>query len=131
MAGCLAVLLIAGASCKKSNAFSINGTWEIRTSQNGITPVVHYAPGNDSLLVFTSTTYAVYSKGKVVKSGTYVIVEDNSLPQQPGGSPSHRIIYDSNMNVNSVFVQVSGNTLTIVYGDFEVDGGSDTQYEKL
>ena len=127
----MAVLLLLLGSCKKDKANStiITGSWEIRSSQVSITPTINYPPGNDSILKFTASTWLLYSKGSLVKSGTYTIAEDSSL----GGPPNqytHRIVYDGVTTIKKFF-KINGNTLTFAWGPFEVDGGSVVQYEKV
>lgn len=129
-----ALLLLLG-SCKKGNAGSsstIVGTWEIRSLRADI-PTVTYAPGNDSLLKFTDATYAVYSKGRLVKSGTYTIVGDSTFNALvvPAGQFTHRIIYDGNTSGFKIFLQVSGNELAFIAGEFVDDSGSEVTYERV
>jgi len=129
---CLVACSLFLASCGKKIPFSIVGTWEIRASQASIIPTRNYPPGNDSLLIFTPGTYRVSSKGQTLKSGSYNIVRDNSFDALvvPSGQYKYRIIYDGNTGGNKIFLQVTGNTLTFLSGDFSVDGGSMLQYEK-
>jgi len=128
----LGVLLLLCGSCKKDYSLSIAGTWEIRSAQNSMIPTISYPPGNDSLLKFTNTTYAVYSKGQMIKSGTYRVVEDHSFNalSVSSGQFTHRIIYDGNSGGYKIFLQVTGNELRFLAGDFSVDGGSDVRYER-
>lgn len=127
----MAVLLLFLGSCKKDKANStiLTGSWEIRSSQISITPTINYPPGNDSIMKFTATTWLLYSKGSLVKSGTYTIVEDDSF-DGPTGQFTHRIIYDGDTTLKKYF-KVVGTTLTFAWGPFEVDGGSLIQYERV
>jgi hypothetical protein len=133
---CGVALLLLLNSCKKDKApsSSIVGTWEIQSSRGSI-PTITYASGNDSLLKFTSSTYTVYSKGQVVKSGTYSIVADSSFDALvvQAGEFTHRIIYDGNDPNTSFkkFLQVSGNKLTFISGNFALDSGSETIYRRV
>jgi len=127
----MAVLLLFLGSCKKDKANStiLTGSWEIRSSQTSIIPTINYPPGNDSILKFTATTYLLYSKGSLVKSGTYTIVDDSSFDGPPGLF-THRIIYDGDTTLKKFF-KVEGTTLTFAWGIFELDGGSIVQYERV
>jgi hypothetical protein len=134
----MAASLILFSSCKKNNAnstsanaTSIVGSWEIRSAQNGMTPTITYSSGNDSILKFTATTWLRYSKGSLVKSGTYTIVVDSSFNALvvPAGQFTHRIIYDGDTTSNKKFFQITGKTLSIVSGVFALDYGSYTEYE--
>ena len=129
----LAILLLFLSSCKKGGSSTISGTWEIRTAQNGMIPTITYPPGNDSLLKFTNTTYQVYSKGQVVKSGTFTIVEDKSFDALvvPKDEFTHRIIYDGKGDSTKIFLQQSGKKLTFVSGNFALDYGSKVEFEQI
>ena len=134
MEACLGCLLLAGGSCIKAKIIPsiVAGSWEIRSSQISITPPVLYPAGYDSLLKFTNTNYSIYSKGQLVKTGTYTILNVSTSPGQNASAPlfSHQIIYDGNTDARS-YVLVSGNKMTFLEGDTEVDGGIETEYEKL
>ena len=132
LAASLGCLLLAGGSCKKTKTTPsiVAGTWEIRSSQISIIPPVNYPAGNDSLLKFTNTNYSIYSKGQLVKTGTYTILDVATSPGQDPSLFSHQIIYDGNTDAKS-YVLVSGNKLTVEEGDREVDAGIVTEYEKL
>jgi hypothetical protein len=133
----MSALLLFVSSCKKneanatSNPTSIVGSWEIRSAQNGMTPTIPYSSGNDSILKFTATTWLRYSKGSLVKSGTYTIVNDSSFNALvvPAGQFTHRIIYDGDTTSHKQFFQITGKTLSIVSGVFALDYGSYTEYE--
>lgn len=131
---CLAGLLLFSISCKKNAktpSQTLSGTWEIRSSMIGDTPLKTYSAGNDSLLKFTDNTYSISIKGQVIKSGTYAVVEDHSFNQQPvpEGQFTHRIDYQDSTQ-QKVFFQVNGDSLTFLSGRFEVDGGIKLQYHK-
>jgi hypothetical protein len=134
LAACLGCLLLAGGSCIKAKVTPsiVAGTWEIRSSQISIIPTVNYPAGNDSLLKFTNSNYSIYSKGQLVKTGTYTILTISTSPGQNAAAPlfSHQIVYDGNTGAKS-YVLVSGNKMTFEEGDMEVDAGIVTVYEKL
>ena len=132
----MAALLLLLGSCKKSgchmNYDSIVGTWEIRSLQGSI-PKITYPPGNDSLLKFTMTNYLVYSKGQLVKSGTYTIVADSSFDAiaVPAGQFTNSIIFDGDTTAFKKFFQITGKTLTIISGIFALDSGSKVEFERI
>jgi hypothetical protein len=127
----MAVSLLFLGSCKKDKANStiLTGSWEIRSAQTSIIPTISFPPGNDSILKFTATTYLLYSKGSLMKSGIYTIVDDSNFDGPPGQF-THRIIYDGDTTLKKFF-KVTGTTLTFAWGIFELDGGSIVQYERV
>ncbi len=130
----IAALLLLLGSCKKNATnTALVGTWEIRSAQNGMIPTINYSSGNDSILKFTSTNYLIYSKGQLIRSGTYTIVKDNSFNALvvPSGQFTRRIIFDGDTISFKQFFQITGKTLTIVSGSFISDSGSKTEYEQV
>ncbi|MGN6803064.1 MAG: hypothetical protein ACTHJN_14270 [Ginsengibacter sp.] len=97
--------------CRKENTTasqSIVGTWELQTEYNGQGGSVNYPRGNGHVLIFTNTTYEVYSDGQLQNSGTYELTIDSSYMM---GKLANRIIYDNQQNTIRNFVEVSSNTL--------------------
>lgn len=72
-------------------------------------------------------------QGRVIKSGTYTIVEDSTFNALvvPAGQFTHRIIYDGNTSGFKIFLQVSGNELAFISGEFADDSGSEVTYERV
>jgi hypothetical protein len=132
----MTALLLLFGSCKKhganSNSTAVVGTWEIRSLEGNI-PKITYPPGNDSLLKFTATNYLIYSKGQLIKSGTYIIVNDSSFDALvvPAGQFTRRIILDGDTTSYKKFFQITGKTLTIISGVFAWDSGSKVEFERL
>jgi hypothetical protein len=131
------VLLFFLGSCFKdpppAPVTDIAGTWEIRSSQTGMSPGITYPPGNDSLYVFTNAAYSIQSMGRVVGTGTYQIIKDFmfSAPGASSGTVMDRIIYDDNTaTVNKVFLQLAGDTLTFTSGYPAIDGGSISKFKR-
>jgi len=92
-------------------------------------PLMSYLPGNGNILKFTDNTYSISSKGQVVKTGNYTIVEDHSFNALvvPEGQFIHRVDYQDSTQ-QKVFFQVSGDTLTFLSGIFALDSGVKMQY---
>ena len=132
----IAALFLLLGSCKKNGtnttSTSVIGTWEIRSIQGSI-PVITCPPGNDSLLKFTATNYMIYSKGQLIKSGNYTIVEDSSFDALivPSDQFKHRIIYDGDTTSFKKYFQVTGKKLTIISGIFALDSGLKVEFERL
>lgn len=121
------------AACNKSGneLGSISGDWELRMVRSDM-PTTLYPAGNNNLIVFTANTYSRWAGGVLLKKGTYTIVPDNTfnaLVVQPG-EYTHRIIYDGNDTTQKIFVQVSGDKLDFVSGQFATDGGLQEEYQR-
>jgi len=123
-----ALLLLAG--CKKDHtknnaADPLNGTWEYRGTAcycSAALDTVADKPGNGNILSFLNGTYKHIEKGQVIKSGTYVIVND-SVTFAGATSPVTRIIYDGDTAAAKTFFRINNNKLTL-FGTIplEVDG---------
>jgi hypothetical protein len=135
------VMLIT--ACKKQQYASIEvmapdnivGTWELRHVQNGMIPDVAYAPGNRHLLKLSLTDYRFYTNGQLEKSGSYVLVSDNSSVkgecfELAAGQSISRLIFDGDRNNSKIIQQPSANSLVMLSGCAALDSGSYTSYEK-
>jgi hypothetical protein len=133
IAACCLVLLLLSATCRKNAVPSpLIGQWEIRSAQQGMTPTIVYSPGNDSLLEFSSSNfYAMYIKGRLIRTGSYTVVEDHSFDALvvPAGQFTQRIVYAD--STAKIFFQINSDTLTFVSGNFAVDGGTKLQYKQV
>jgi hypothetical protein len=139
----LGFILVLFCGCKKdgtakdiSNSTSIVGAWEIRQAQNGMIPSIDYSPGNGNILKFSNSTYEKYTNNNLVKSGHYLLIEDNSVVAEVGldipfGQFTHRIIYDTDFGSRKTFIQISNNKLTFLSGFFPLDGGSYVLYQRI
>ena len=135
----MGALLASSISCKKSGlkgvASSLQGTWELHESQVSITPDSVYPAGNGNMLSFNGMSYKIYSKGQLVRSGTYAIIpygpSDGSFCSMvPAGQSGNRIVYD-NDNTRVMNIRVSDTELDTESGCAAVDGQSNQKYRKL
>lgn len=136
------LILVFLSGCQKDSnhtAFgdtSIIGSWELRQAQGGMIPGIEYSPGNGNVLKYFNSTYEKYTNNNLVKSGHYIIIEDNSVETEvglviPSGQFGHRIVYDNDFSSPKTFIQISNNTLTFLSGYFPLDGGSNISYQKI
>jgi hypothetical protein len=131
------ICVVLFAACHKESskvAESFTGTWELRKIY-GEGPVLNYEAGNGNILKCTDSTYEIYKSDSLIKSGIYKIVEDTSVATNvcrgfEPGEYAHRIIYDNDDSMKQYF-QITGNTLSIVFGCFAIDSGIFNDYEKI
>jgi hypothetical protein len=133
-----AVALLLLTACKKDHAKNnvadlLTGSWEYRGTAcycAAATDTVGDKPGNGNILNFLNGTYKHIEKGQVMKSGTYVIVND-SVPYAGAYRQVTRIIYDSDTTAAKTFFRINGDKLTL-FGTIplEVDGPEE-YYERL
>jgi hypothetical protein len=139
----LGFILLLFCSCKKdgtakgiTNSTSIVGAWEIRQVQNGMIPTIDYSSGNGNILKFSDSTYEKYTNNNIVKSGHYIVIEDDSVVAEvglaiPHGQFTHRIVYDNDFGSPKTFFQIANNKLTFLSGFFPLDGGSNVLYQRI
>jgi hypothetical protein len=133
------ILIIASAciiitACRKENrssSSSIAGTWELTKSSGQI--IIDYPPGNGTKWKFTGNTYEFYKDDTLAKSGNFELIKDNSVSESvclviPAGQYSNRIVYDNRSDSVKVFIQVSGNKLSMISGCYAYDAGSTQDY---
>lgn len=127
----LTLMLISVAvltlSCKKEKettitAKDLSGSWELRSSfggmiAGGIPP--NYSPGNGSILKFTETDYQEFSKGQLMKSGTYTLSKENFYSSDV---LMYRIIYDGNVEAFKEYVEIVDGKLKVYDGMVSADG---------
>jgi hypothetical protein len=125
-----AVALVLLAGCKKDHtknnaADPLNGTWEYRGTAcycEAAIDTVNNKPGNGNIISFLNGTYKHTEKGQVIKSGNYVILNDqvtfDGTTQQVT-----RIIYDGDTAAAKTFFKINADKLTL-FGTIplEVDG---------
>lgn len=122
-------------SCKKSvpGNTSIIATWELSKVAGQLT--INYPAGNGTKWKFTEDSYEFYSNNVLQKSGTYSLVNDNTVSQSvcivfPANQFSRRIIFDNHSDSAKVFIEIAGNKLSMVSGCFAYDAGSIQEYIK-
>ena len=131
-----ALLLFIG--CKKDHnnsntAEPLNGSWEYRGTACYCTAALDSnasKPGNGNIYRFVNGTYKHMEKGKVVKSGTYVVVSD-SVTFAGATDPVMRIIYDGDTAAAKTFFSIKGDKLTL-FGTIPLAAdGPEEYYERL
>lgn len=116
----LAILFSFSACKKKSLEKGINGSWELRYVAGGQIAGAdpNYRKGNGEIYVFNNQNFEQFSKGKVIRSGTFVM------------SPESKEINNNHANSSITFststekyyTNLSGNKLTIFIGVIAADG---------
>lgn len=100
----LALFILIFISCKKDdeNISPLEGSWELKSSTDGMTgSVTEYPANNGNLITFTGLNYQIFSNHQLVKSGTFKVVEETSIISNSKGK---RIIYDNELDrVRSFF----------------------------
>lgn len=134
--GCILFL----AACNKSTAVSmypkqLQGSWELRSLQAGMTPTTAPPKGNGTKLVFERGSYTRYEKNVQVATGTYAIVKDDLVTASvglvlPDGTFEARIRFDGNDDPR-VFFEISKDTLKTLRGYFPTDGGVAATYVRI
>ncbi|MBS1503659.1 MAG: hypothetical protein JST32_16435, partial [Bacteroidetes bacterium] len=105
---------------------SLKGTWELSVDVGGWSGVHNHKPGNDTLVVFTGTSYSFLQKGVLVRSGTYQTQKDTIFRDHTLGN---RIIFDGqDAGYPHEFFTIRNNQLTLFIDAF--DAGS-TTYRRI
>jgi hypothetical protein len=136
-------LIVLLTACKKQqnapieviSTVNIVGTWELRHVQNGMIPDIAYPAGNLRILKLSLTDYQFYTNGQLEKSGSYVLVRDNSSVkgecfELAAGQSISRLIFDGDRNNSKIIQQPAANSLVMLSGCAALDSGSYTRYEK-
>lgn len=115
---------------------SIEGSWELRQTSAAMVPGAQdYAPGNGNLLKFSDGQYERYTLGNLVQSGSYEILNDDSVEQNvclvvPNGKYGQRIVYDGNTTAGKMFLHIEGDQLLFISGCYALDGGYQMTYKR-
>ena len=122
-------------SCKKGNINnqSVIATWELYKVSGQTT--INYPSGNGTKWKLTESTYEFYVNNILEKTGTYSLVNDPTVSQSvclvfPANQFKHRIIFDNRSDSIKVFIDVAGDTMSMVSGCFANDGGSLQRYTR-
>ena len=132
VAVCLTVM-----ACKKDNKTednlpvddSIQGTWELRQSYSGMTPLTDYQSGNGNTVRFDETHFYFYANGQVVRQGTYHVTTDsivdvNSCELKAASSAKpNRIYFSDNPSSFRFSFEIANNRFTTMSGCVPLDGG--------
>jgi hypothetical protein len=132
----LAFSMLVFQGCKKEKKDaeepvrnSILGTWELRQSYSGMTPLVNYPAGEGYKLSFEETGYTMSLNGQVMQQGTYQLTRDSVMDVNscalipPLSQGPNTIIYDNNPPSLKIYFEVSNNTLKTTTGCIPADGG--------
>lgn len=133
------LVIVIGVACfiftacrkKETESSSLSGTWELTKISGQV--IIDYPPGNGTKWKFTETNYEFYRNDTLRKSGTFTLVNDGSVSESvcltiPANEYKQRIIYNSQSDSVKVFIQVSGNRLSMISGCYANDGGSTQEY---
>lgn len=122
----LFIALFTVSACKKEKEESDNlglvGEWEIRSSVGGLSPSAEFPEGNGKILKFSETGYQRLENGKVIKSGTYQIIEEKFW------AGNYRIIFDGDLTGLTQYIEISKDKLTIYSGAPIALDGLETVY---
>jgi len=128
------ITLAALVSCKKQrgeDTAALVGNWELRKNQSGMTPTITYAPGNGNIIQFTTTTYAFYSGGRLLQSGSYKLLKDTKdMAGECLDVNYYRLVYDNNLTTSKRLQLTAANKLVLLSGCFALDSGVYLEYEK-
>lgn len=135
----LLLILALFSHCKKEMGLStanLSGLWELSQAQVSLLPPTTYTPGNGNTYKFTNNNYKKYENNVLVKSGTFILIEDTTAEETvglvlPAGKYTTRIIFDDNIAAQKTFLQIEGNNLVLLSGYFPLDGGSNYSYQKI
>lgn len=136
---CILFLLFCAAGCKKSDTAiavdSIQGKWEIRAIQAGMTPTLIYEAGNGHYLLFEGNNYKEIKSGATILTGTYTVrKESTSIEGCPNSSPQPvmtKMIWSPSVGGREPFFYFDGNRLKFISGCFALDGGIFSEWEKV
>lgn len=130
------LLIIISCSCKKQNHLKneLMGTWELR-SIRAMAPTT-YTPGKGNTIVFLKSNYQKFENHMLVKTGTYRVVQDQSVSHTVGlhfaeGEYEHRIIFDNDLDAEKSYINIKDGKMGILSGYFPLDGGIEYNYEKI
>ena len=134
---CLLFLFSFTMSCKKETVKTkegIQGVWELRKI-SGSWATQTYQPGSGNDISFTGTLYQMRENGQVVENGEFEIVTDATAAESTClnievRQYKQRIDFKNARYPQKVFLELSGNKLTLLSGCFALDGGSRREYER-
>ena len=117
------------------NVSTLQGAWELRIEQGGMSMPLHYAPGTGNFITFHSNNYLSYKNGSQDKKGIFALVDDSTVTEKvclqlPENEFTQRIVFDNDTTDRKVFFNVSNDTLTLLSGCFAIDAGSSKIYVK-
>ena len=134
---CVLFMLTFTISCKKETVKTkegIEGVWELRKI-SGSWATQTYQPGSGNDISFTGIHYEIKENGQLVESGEFEIIADATAGESTcldieAGKYTQRIDFKNARYPQKVFLELSGNKLTLLSGCFALDGGSRREYER-
>ena len=134
---CLLSMLTFAISCKKETVKTkegLEGVWDLRKI-SGSWATLTYTPGSGNNIIFAGTHYEIRENGQLVESGEFEIVADATAGESTcldieTGKYTQRIDFKNARYPQKVFLELSGNKLTLLSGCFALDGGSRREYER-
>ena len=134
---CLLFMFTITISCKKETVKTkegLEGVWDLRKI-SGSWATLTYTSGSGNNIIFTGTHYEIRENGQVVESGEFEILADATAGESTcldieAGKYTQRIDFKNARYPQKVFLELSGNKLTLLSGCFALDGGSRREYER-
>ena len=134
---CLLFIFTFTISCKKETEKTkegIEGVWELRKI-SGSWATQTYQPGSGNDISFTGSHYEIKENGQLVESGEFEIIAHATAGESTcldieADKYTQRIDFKNARYPQKVFLELSGNKLTLLSGNFAVDGGSRREYER-
>lgn len=135
----IAILLTASLGCKKSDSAvamdGIQGKWELRKSQAGMSIGLEYTAGNANYLVFTGTNYQVLSNGVATSTGTFKVRTESTVidgcPEAFPYKEMAKLLWTPAVGDREPFFYIDGNRLKLMSGCFALDGGIYSEWERV
>lgn len=119
------LLLVIAFGCKKDSLKSLKsqlpGTWELRNIQGGFygpSGPPDVTPGNGNRWTFSGSEYQLYSRGRLIKSGTYTLIKKDTYG---GAYPATALVLDANA-YETARISIGKGTLTMYAGNIAADG---------
>jgi len=134
---CLICMFTFTISCKKETVKTkedLEAVWELRKiSGSWLTQT--YQPGSGNDISFAGAVYQIRENGQVVESGEFEIVNDATAGESTclnieSGKYTQRIDFNNARYPQKIFLELSGNKLTLLSGCFALDAGSRREYER-
>ncbi|WP_207533994.1 hypothetical protein [Desertivirga arenae] len=107
------------SSCKKEAPIvnALIGQWELSISVDGMTGKATKAgAGSGNLLRIAKKSYERYEKGQLVESGSYSIVQENSILYH---KKLDRIVFNDEYDMPRTFIKIESDQLTIWIDAFD------------
>lgn len=135
----LILFALAFPACKKSDNITaqnaLQGKWEIRITQAGMTPGTQYTAGSMHYLIFAGNNYQETNMGIVLSSGTFEIrTEPRPTNICLSGIPEEarsQIVWNPARGGEIPYFRFDGNRLKLYAGCSALDSGSYSEWERV